>query len=65
MITSEKKVCMVCRHSDGYRCKNERIADIASLVTGLQMLGTDADTFSMRLTESACGITGKWWEPRE
>jgi hypothetical protein len=64
MTAEWKAICSVCIHSDGYRCKNEKVAEIGSLITGMQMTGADADTLLMRLSESACGISGKWWEPR-
>jgi hypothetical protein len=65
MSADDRKICSLCKHVDGYRCKSEHIPELAALVTGLQITGCDADTFTMRLSESACGVSGKWWESRE
>jgi hypothetical protein len=60
----DKVICTVCVHSNGYRCNSPKIVELVALITGLEINGADAGTFSMRLSESACGISGKWWEPR-
>jgi predicted metal-binding protein len=63
MDGTETKTCNSCKHCSGYRCKSEHIATLASLVIGVNMTGADGDTFAMRLSESACGTLGNWWEP--
>jgi hypothetical protein len=63
MDGTETKTCVSCKNCSGYRCKSEHISILASLVTGMSVTGADGDTFAMRISESACGTLGNWWEP--
>jgi hypothetical protein len=64
-----EKFCKDCLHFSRrdhaltHDCRNIKVLDAAFLVDGERKVGTTGDAYLMRLSNNACGPSGKWWEP--